>query len=63
MSIVTKPKNIKILYHDNPRDKNSGSDNLHHRANNECDQYICEVCDYNTAIKIIMTNIYRLKNI
>jgi hypothetical protein len=63
VSIVTKPKNIKILYNDIPRDKNSGSNNLHHRANNECDQYICEVCHYNTVIKIIMTNIYRLKNI
>ena len=29
----------------------------------DANQYICECCDYNTAIKIIMTNIYRLKNI
>ena len=35
MSAVTNPKNIKTLYDDIPRDKNIGSDNLHHRANNE----------------------------
>jgi hypothetical protein len=49
VSIVIKPKKIKTLYYDVPSDKNIGSDNLHHRANNEFDQYICEVCDYSTS--------------
>jgi hypothetical protein len=66
VSPITKTKINKTLYDDiqcNEYSEHNLCEKFSKNVEKSVGNYACEFCHYNTAIKVIMTNIYRLKNI